>query len=93
MQSTLRKPDAAFISLVNTINDQCIAHAGEWKLVPDTAIKIMGLRSRIHHSRQPLPVPTETPTASIVRRHDEIIVQATGKMILLQKKSLLVFNF
>jgi hypothetical protein len=135
MSSTLRKPDAAFISLVNTIKDQCITHAGEWKLdtghlnrvtaeietanmayaansdlatrnrttvkhkndafgklkhtlplfidslisnlnVPDAALKIMGLRSRTHHSRRPLPVPAEAPVASIVHRHDEIIVQA-----------------
>jgi hypothetical protein len=42
--------------------------------VPDAALEIMGIRSRTHHVHEPIPAPTEAPTVSTVRQHDEITV-------------------
>jgi hypothetical protein len=133
--STLKKPDKEFISLANTISEQCTQHSTEWKIdaerlttlntlndhastaytanadranrnhitstkknkafaelrnflspfvdylegnlsISDEALIIMGLRSRRHHSRRPLPPPNEAPVINVVRRHDEITVHA-----------------
>jgi hypothetical protein len=42
--------------------------------VPDEALALMGLRPRVHHASQPLPVPGESPVLSVVRQHDELTV-------------------
>jgi hypothetical protein len=44
--------------------------------IPDAAILAMGLRSREHHSTQPLPPPEEKTVLSLVQNHDAITVYA-----------------
>ncbi|MDR2138509.1 MAG: hypothetical protein LBP50_03035 [Tannerella sp.] len=42
--------------------------------VPDTALAIMDLRSRVHHASLPIGRPDESPVVSVVHRHDEMTV-------------------
>jgi hypothetical protein len=40
--------------------------------VPDSALEIMGLRSRVHHAHEPKPRPDEAPVLRVVKQHDEM---------------------
>jgi hypothetical protein len=150
--STLRKPDGEFISLANTIYEQCTQHSTEWNIdaerlttlntlidhastaytanadranrnhitstnkrqafaelrnflspfvdylegnlsIPDEALIIMGLRSRRHHSRRPLPPPNEAPVINVVRRHGEITVYAVRAALGHPNEGLKTTNF
>ncbi|MDR2691515.1 MAG: hypothetical protein LBB73_04350 [Dysgonamonadaceae bacterium] len=42
--------------------------------VPDEALAVMGLRSRIHHAHEPLPRPGEAPLVKVAKQHDEMTV-------------------
>jgi hypothetical protein len=40
--------------------------------VPDSALAIMGIRSRVHHFNEPSPPPNEAPALVVERRHGEV---------------------